>query len=87
VQYRKVCAKAYDWFGAHFCALRAKSNASWNENFIQHCKMQEAATLASGILLRPTEATLAVFPGVSVRRAHARLRPLRAPVGSNLTGK
>jgi hypothetical protein len=27
---------------ARSCASRAKSNATWNENFIQHCKMQEA---------------------------------------------
>jgi len=32
-----------DPMAAHFCDLRANPNATWNENFIQHCKMQEIA--------------------------------------------
>ena len=64
--------------GAISCASRAKSNASWNENFIQHCKMQEAASLAERDFASTNRCDSCGFPWRSSRatRACARLRPL-----------
>jgi hypothetical protein len=73
-----------DPIAAHFCDWRANPNASWNENFIQHCKMQEitnhGGSLCFALLARLLKQ---IFPGLTVaarqeRRLRARLAALES---------
>ena len=66
-----------------------KSNASWNENFIQHCKMQEAVAQADRIFPRRIDAAPACFPRGGSRATLRRRVCVRSPggVGRNRTGR